>query len=346
MARIRDDGHWLGNHTATHRALTTLSDDGVRREIDGGVHADLLRPPYGSFDGRVRRDAEAAGYRLCLWTVDTLDWKGRSADTIRDTVLHETRPGGVVLFHLQAPHSLEALPSVIDGLRARGLELDGTTPYAGASVDPTTGGSLLLERDGQVVTDPAVGATGPVVAPSGDAVAISGRAGGGYWIAQAGGGLHALGGAPYFGSEVGDGVVLHRPLVGVAATPSGLGYWTVAADGGVFIHGDARFWGSAVDLDLRSPVVALAPTATGQGYWLLAAVGGVFSFGDAPFLGSPVGSGRTAQYVSIAARPSGDGYWVLDTTGAITGFGAAAGDLAVRSVVGADRSALAIVAGS
>lgn len=345
MARIRSEGHWLGNHTASHRALTSLSDDGVRREIAGGVQGELLRPPYGQYDGRVRRAVEAAGYRLCLWSVDTLDWKGRSADAIRETVMRETRPGGVILLHLQAPQTLQALPALIDGLRSRGLELDGDAPYAAASVDPATGGPLLLERNGQVASDPAVGAGGPVVAPAGDAVAISGRAGGGYWVAQAGGGLHALAGAPWFGSEVGDGVVLRRPLVGVAATPSGLGYWTVAADGGVFTHGDARFWGSAADLDLPSPIVALAPTPTGLGYWLLSADGGVFSFGDAPFLGSPVGAGRGGRYVSIAARPAGDGYWVLDSSGGVTGFGAAAGDGAVRSV-GADRVALALVAGS
>ena len=37
---------------------------------------------------------------------------------------------------------------------------------------------------------------------------------------------------------------LNRPVVGMAATPSGGGYWLVASDGGIFTFGDAGFYGS------------------------------------------------------------------------------------------------------
>ena len=40
------------------------------------------------------------------------------------------------------------------------------------------------------------------------------------------------------------GSTSNRPIVGMAATPSGDGYWLVASDGGVFWFGDARFHGS------------------------------------------------------------------------------------------------------
>jgi hypothetical protein len=39
---------------------------------------------------------------------------------------------------------------------------------------------------------------------------------------------------------------LNRPIVGIAADPTGSGYWLVASDGGVFTFGDAPFSGSAV----------------------------------------------------------------------------------------------------
>ena len=38
--------------------------------------------------------------------------------------------------------------------------------------------------------------------------------------------------------------VLNKPVVGMAATPTGKGYWFVAADGGIFTFGDAQFFGS------------------------------------------------------------------------------------------------------
>jgi hypothetical protein len=51
---------------------------------------------------------------------------------------------------------------------------------------------------------------------------------------------------------------LNRPIVGMAATPSGRGYWLVASDGGVFSFGDATFEGSTGALALSSPVVGIS----------------------------------------------------------------------------------------
>ena len=57
------------------------------------------------------------------------------------------------------------------------------------------------------------------------------------------GGIFAFGDAAFFGST--GASKLNRPIVGMAATPSGRGYWLVASDGGIFAFGDAPFVGSA-----------------------------------------------------------------------------------------------------
>ena len=87
------------------------------------------------------------------------------------------------------------------------------------------------------------------------------------------------GDAQFFGSPV--NVALRSPIVGGAATPSGLGYWLVGSDGGVFTYGDAVYLGSAGAMHLNQPIVAMAATAAGRGYWLVAADGGIFTYGDA-----------------------------------------------------------------
>lgn len=327
VARMRDEGHWLGNHTASHRDLAKLDDAGIRREIRGGVAGDLLRPPYGSLDARVRAVAASEGYGLCLWDTDSADFRGRSSEQMQALVYRELRPGAVLLFHLHGRHTLTMLPDLIAGIRARGYELDPLIRFTGAAVDGATGRALLLERDGSLVDEVDGSSREGAPVPAGDAVAVASRAGGGpgLWIVTAEGGVHAIDGAPYLGR---DGP-LNEPLVAVASTPTGSGYWTVAADGGVFTHGDAGFFGSTGHLRLNEPIVGMAPTPTGNGYWLVARDGGVFSFGDAPFLGAGVGQG---SFVGMAARPQGDGYWLLSTEGRVVGTGGAGdhGDL-VRS---------------
>ena len=81
-------------------------------------------------------------------------------------------------------------------------------------------------------------------------------------------------------------MTLNKPIVGMAATPTGHGYWLVASDGGIFSFGDAKFFGSTGAIKLNKPIVGMAATPTGNGYWLVASDGGIFSFGDAKFFGS------------------------------------------------------------
>lgn len=143
----------------------------------------------------------------------------------------------------------------------------------------------------------------------------------GYWLAASDGGIFTYGDAGFFGST-GD-LVLNKPIVTMAATPTREGYWLAASDGGIFNFGDAAFLGSTGDLVLNSPVVAMAPTRSGLGYWLVAADGGVFTFGDAKFLGSTGDIALNKPIVGMAVTPAGDGYWLVASDGGIFAFGEA-----------------------
>ncbi len=136
IIRMAQAGQELGNHTDDHRDFSTLSDAQIGWEIDNGVSASpdkvkLIRPPDGSaaFTQRLNDIAAKRDYHVCFWTVDTRDWTGASAADIVKAVRYGsafTPPvyaGGVVLMHMQAPHTLQALQAVIDAVRARGLQL-------------------------------------------------------------------------------------------------------------------------------------------------------------------------------------------------------------------------------
>ncbi len=114
---------------------------------------------------------------------------------------------------------------------------------------------------------------------------------------------------------------LNKPIVTMAATPSGKGYWLVASDGGVFAFGDAGFFGSTGGIALQKPIVTMAVTPSGKGYWLVASDGGVFAFGDARFFGSTGGRKLVKPVVGMAGTATGNGYWLVASDGGIFTFG-------------------------
>ncbi|MEW6476992.1 MAG: hypothetical protein AB1679_32450, partial [Actinomycetota bacterium] len=130
------------------------------------------------------------------------------------------------------------------------------------------------------------------------------------------------GDAGFFGST--GAVSLNKPIVGMAATPSGKGYWLTASDGGIFAFGDAGFFGSTGAVSLNKPIVGMAATPSGKGYWLTASDGGIFAFGDAGFFGSTGAVRLNKPIVGMAATPTGNGYWLTANDGGIFAFGDAA----------------------
>ena len=55
--------------------------------------------------------------------MDSIDWKGISADEIVNRVIPKVTDGSIVLFHNAAEHTPEALPSILEKLQADGYEI-------------------------------------------------------------------------------------------------------------------------------------------------------------------------------------------------------------------------------
>jgi peptidoglycan/xylan/chitin deacetylase (PgdA/CDA1 family) len=134
VARARALHMYMSNHTYDHRQLTTLSDAMVSYEIRYGVRSTYLRPPYGSYDLRVKSIAESLGYRICTWNIDTRDWEKidgvyPSINTIRNRIfrqLHDfgLQPGSAIVilghYYTNYPSALRYIPG---DLIARGYTL-------------------------------------------------------------------------------------------------------------------------------------------------------------------------------------------------------------------------------
>jgi hypothetical protein len=218
-------------------------------------------------------------------------------------------------------YSLVRAPAWLS-INPRSGQVSGTPPGATTSFSysvDASNGTLPNATTGPFTVSVTTPVTAGSLAPS-----IVGMAatpdGGGYWLADAAGGVSPHGDALSYGSMAGH--TLNSPIAHIVASPDGKGYWLVAADGGVFAFGDAAFFGSMGGRPLNAPVVDLAPTRDGNGYWLVAADGGIFAFGDAAFHGSMGGRPLNKPVVGIAPDVSTGGYWEVATDGGIFAFGA------------------------
>jgi peptidoglycan/xylan/chitin deacetylase (PgdA/CDA1 family) len=127
--RIIASGDEIGNHTFNHYKLSGLSDEQIAQQImEGGAilstfvgrPIDLFRPPHGRYDRRVLEIASAMGYRTVFWNDSPEDTKNISPDLEVQRVLAQARPGGIVLLHSGQYRTIEALPVIIEKLRAEG----------------------------------------------------------------------------------------------------------------------------------------------------------------------------------------------------------------------------------
>ena len=122
----------IGSHSYIHPHMTRVPES---RDIDeltktqqimldvAGRRGTLFRPPYGEYDARLIQTAANLGLRTITWEVVTGDPdKLVTANDIVRTVLHKTKPGSIIIMHVNGRgwHSAEALPAVIAGLRKRG----------------------------------------------------------------------------------------------------------------------------------------------------------------------------------------------------------------------------------
>lgn len=137
--RMADEGHQLGNHGYWHRKLHRQLPAYVRDDLSrgaqaielasGGVRPKVFRAPHGFRNPWVTPIAASLGQRTVGWTLGVWDSARPGAGEIARRALNGLRAGSILLLHdgdgydpagdrLQ---TAEALPMIIEGLRARGL---------------------------------------------------------------------------------------------------------------------------------------------------------------------------------------------------------------------------------
>jgi len=132
VKKIDEEGFDIGTHSNTHPKMSTLSKSQIESELKTsmklisditGKPVTLFRPPFGDYNDTLISTATELGLKTIQWDVDTLDWKGLSANEILARVKSNVKNGSIILCHNNSDHIVEALPLMISYLKSEGYEI-------------------------------------------------------------------------------------------------------------------------------------------------------------------------------------------------------------------------------
>lgn len=154
LRAIYADGHDIGNHTFTHPNLSEIPAAQLDLELNAtqrvlesklGVRTTLFRPPFVKDIEPETRDqartlvsSAAMGYITIGLKIDPLDWERPGALEIVNRTINYAmaQRGNIVLLHDAGgdrSQTVEALPMIIDELRARGFRFVTVSELLGLS---------------------------------------------------------------------------------------------------------------------------------------------------------------------------------------------------------------------
>ena len=135
LREIYKRGHYIGNHTFSHKDITSIASSEWKHEIDlVSIQVDdivgrkllMFRPPFGRNSEETLKKLESENYTIVMWNLDPLDWKARTALELLGRVkkvIEENPDGGILLMHDTNSVTVEAFPLIMEWLRERNRKL-------------------------------------------------------------------------------------------------------------------------------------------------------------------------------------------------------------------------------
>ncbi len=141
IRRMIDEGHIVGNHSATHPSFPSLSRTEMAHEIatlDNYLRehfsytSPYFRFPSGEYSECALELATSIGFRSVFWSVAYADWDTstqKGADYAFSTVTSRFHPGAVILLHAVSQDNADALGSIIDKAHIEGYTFKTLDEY-------------------------------------------------------------------------------------------------------------------------------------------------------------------------------------------------------------------------
>ena len=132
VKQIDNAGFDIGTHSETHPKMSSLSQAKMSEELETSISkitkvtgkpVKFFRAPFGDYSDAVLNVAGSLGLKTIQWDVDSLDWKGLSAEAITMRILNGVKNGSIILCHNNSDHIVEALPMILDRLQKKGYKV-------------------------------------------------------------------------------------------------------------------------------------------------------------------------------------------------------------------------------
>lgn len=134
IARMINEGHVVGNHSATHPSFPSISRTEMAKEIaecenflrkNFGYAPTFFRFPKGEYSENALDLVESMGYTSVFWSLSYADWDTNSqkgGDYAFEKVTSRLHPGAIILLHAVSADNAEAMGRIIDYAREQGYE--------------------------------------------------------------------------------------------------------------------------------------------------------------------------------------------------------------------------------
>lgn len=142
IARMINEGHVVGNHSAKHPNFAEIDRQRMADEIlecdnylrtNFGYSSPFFRFPEGCYTESALELVGSMGYTSVFWSCAYADWDvnaTKGGDHAFSTVTARLHPGAIILLHSVSPDNAEALGRIIDFARENGYEFIPLTEYS------------------------------------------------------------------------------------------------------------------------------------------------------------------------------------------------------------------------
>ena len=131
LQKIFEAGHEIGNHGYYHKDHTKLTATQNRDEIHltaqlveslTGSLTTLFAPPSGSFNSAVLTVADSMGYKVIMWSKDTIDWRDKDENLIYSRATKNIENGDLILMH-PTKATANMLDKIIRKIKSENFEI-------------------------------------------------------------------------------------------------------------------------------------------------------------------------------------------------------------------------------